>query len=83
MGGAPDLLTDDVNVELALGKDGALGPDLGKVLEDLPTEDFLTTCGGPDGSSRLAFRCCEEGGLEAPWKTTLESTAGVEPGLED
>lgn len=56
-GGAPDLVTDDVNVELALGKDGALAPDLGKVLEAFPPDDLLTTWGGPGGGSRPGFRC--------------------------
>lgn len=57
LGGAPDFDTDDVNVELALGKDGAFGPDLGKVFEDLPPDDLLTTAGGPDESGRAAFTC--------------------------
>lgn len=42
-------------MELALGKEGGFGVGLGKVFEDLPSEDFLTTGGGPDESGRMGF----------------------------
>lgn len=82
--GVPELLTagfvpDDANVELALGKEGGFGVDLGKVFEDLPPEDFLTTGGGPDESGRVVFNCSDgedKGCLADPWKPPLED--GVE-----
>lgn len=72
---------------LALGKAGGLGVDLGKVFEDLPPEDFLTTGGGPDESGRLVFTCSEEedkGCLADPWKPALDGgVEGVETVFED
>lgn len=74
-------------MELALGKDGGLGVDLGKVFEDLPPEDFLTTGGGPDESGRVGFAWSDEEGegcLVGPWKPLLgDGTVGVEPVFED
>lgn len=61
--------TEDVNVELALGKEGGFGVDLGKVFDGLPPEDFRTTGGGPDESGRAGFICSddeEKGCLDEP-----------------
>lgn len=74
-------------MELALGKAGGFGVDLGKVFEDLAPEDFLTTGGGPDESGRAVFTCSDDedkGCLAEPWKPTLEDgIEGVEPVFED
>lgn len=78
MGGAPHFATDGVKVELALGKQGALGPGLGKVFEDFPPDGFLTTVRGPEDSGRAGFACWD-GGLGV----TLETDAAVEAGLDD
>lgn len=64
-----------------------MGVDLGKVFEDLPPEDFLTTGGGPDESGRVVFAWSDEEGegcLVGPWKPLLgDGTVGVEPVFED
>lgn len=61
--------------------------DLGKVFEDLPPEDFLTTGGGPDESGRAGFTCSVdevEGCLADPWKPPLEGGVEVvEPVFDD
>lgn len=78
---------DDVNEELALGKEGGFGVDLGKVFDVLPPEDFLTTGGGPEESGRWVLTCSEgedEGCLAGPWKPLLgDDAVGVEPALGD
>lgn len=47
-------------MELALGKEGGFGVDLGKVFAGLPPEDFRTTGGGPEESGRAVFICSDD-----------------------
>lgn len=72
-------------MELALGKAGGLGVDLGKVFEDLPPDDFLITGGGPEESGRVVFTCSDEEDRRCfPWKPPLgDGVDVVEPVLED
>lgn len=74
---------------MALGKEAGFGgADLGKVLDDLPAEDFLLTGGGggPHESGRWALSGSEEaleGILAGPWTALLgEGAAGVEAVLD-
>lgn len=74
-------------MELALGKEGGFGVDLGKVFEDLPPEDFLTTGGGPDERGLVVFTCSvdeDKGCFTNPWKPPLEDGVEVaEPVFDD
>lgn len=83
-GGACLGIEEELSEEAALGKEaGFAGADLGKVLDDLPVEDFLLTGGGsgPQESGRCALIGSEEeleGILAALWTALLgEGPPGV------
>lgn len=88
LGGVPALgsegfVTDEVRVELALGREGGFCADLGNVFEDLAPEVFLMTGGGPDEDGPGVLPGSEGEDEEGCLAALEDGTLGLEPDLED